>query len=439
MGRTGVIRSGLIGAGAAFWLAACAGAPAPALTADPAPVAAPVAAPAFDEAAIAALEARMAAYIDEGRVKGIATRLIRDGEVISDTRAGIRREADGAPVTEDTIWRLYSMTKPVTGVALMMLWEEGAFDLDDPVTKYFPEFEGLTVFTGLDEAGAPVLVPASRPPTVQELMSHTGGFGYGLAPANYVDDQFRAANIFAAPDMDEMIRRVAAIPLKHQPGEVWDYSVSVDIQGALIERLSGMTLGEFFRVRLFEPLGMKDSGFYVPEAEYDRFSDVWGRDPATNGLGGALQAPGFLYRADTIDFEGGGHGLVGTMDDFARFAAMLANEGTLDGVQILKPETVELMRTNFLRDGQYIWHNGTSPDAINEVGFGLNFGIALADEAAYPKGSFMWGGAAGTWFWVDPVNRLTFVGMIQVFGGSLDQDMRVESAELVYSALRSEE
>lgn len=437
----GVVRNRLIGAGAAFWLAACAGAPAPApaLTAEPASVAVPVAAPAFDEAAIAALEARMAAYVDEGRVKGIATRLIKDGEVISDVRAGIRREADTAPVSEDTIWRIYSMSKPVTGVALLMLWEEGAFDLGDPITKFFPDFEGLQVFTGYDEAGQPVLVPAVRAPTVQELMSHTAGFGYGLAQGNYVDDRFRDAEIFQSADADEMIRHVAAIPLKHQPGEVWDYSISVDIQGALIERLSGQTLGEFLRARLFEPLGMEDSGFYVPEADYDRFSDVWGRNPETGGLGAPLTAPGFQYHQSTIAFEGGGHGLVSTMDDYARFAAMLANEGTLNGVQILKPETVEMMRSNFLPQGQYVWHDGTAPARLTEVGFGLNVAVTLREDAPYPKEAYMWGGAAGTWFWIDPANRLAFIGMIQVFGGSLDQQMRVESAELVYEALRSEE
>ncbi|MFN4025277.1 MAG: serine hydrolase domain-containing protein [Hyphomonas sp.] len=439
MGRTRAIRSGLLSAGAGLWLAACAGMPAPALTAEPASVAVPVDAPAFDEAAIAALEARMAAYIDEGRVKGIATRLIQDGEVISDMRAGIRREADGAPVTEDTIWRIYSMSKPVTGVALLMLWEEGRFDLDDPVTKYFPEFEGLKVFTGLDEAGQPVLVPVERPPTVQELMSHTAGFGYGLAPANYIDDQFRAAEIFQSPDADEMIHRVSAIPLKHPPGQVWDYSISVDIQGALIERLSGQTLGEFFRTSLFEPLGMKDSGFFVPEAEYDRFSDVWGRNPETGGLGGPLTAPGFQYHEGAIAFEGGGHGLVATMDDYARFATMLANGGTLGNVQILKPETVDMMRSNFLPPGQYVWHDGTAPARLTQVGFGLNVAVTLREDAPYPKDSYMWGGAAGTWFWIDPTNKLAFIGMIQVFGGALDQQMRIESAELVYQALRGEE
>lgn len=415
-------------------LAACASAPS---TPEPAALTVPAAEarPAFSAEGIAALEARMASYVDGGTVKGIATRLIQDGEIISDFRHGIRRQADGAPVEDDTIWRIYSMSKPVTGVGLMILWEEGKFQLDDPITKYFPEFEGLQVFKGLDEAGNPILAPVSRPPTVQELMSHTAGFGYGLAPGNYVDDRFRELEVFQSPDMDEMIRRVATIPLKHEPGVTWDYSISVDIQGALIERLSGQTLGEFLEARVFQPLGMTDTAFFVPDDKYDRFSDVWGPDPETGELV-PLPMPGFQYRKDTIAFEGGGHGLVATLGDYVRFTDMLAKGGTLDGVQVLKPETVQLMATNFLPEGVFIGHNGTTTDPNAGGGFGLDFAVILKDGEAYPKGAFMWGGAAGTWFWVDPVNKVSFVGMIQVFGGSLDRSMRTESAELVYDALQ---
>lgn len=415
-------------------LAACASAPA---GPEPAALTAPAAEirPAFSAEGVAALETRMASYVDGGTVKGIATRLIQDGEIISDFRHGIRRQADGAPVEEDTIWRIYSMSKPVTGVGLMILWEEGMFQLDDPITKYFPEFEGLQVFKGLDEAGNPLLAPVSRPPTVQELMSHTAGFGYGLAPGNYVDDRFRELEVFQSPDAGEMIRRVATIPLKHEPGVTWDYSISVDIQGALIERLSGQTLGEFLEARVFQPLGMTDTAFFVPDEKYDRFSDVWGPNPETGELV-PLPMPGFQYRKDTIAFEGGGHGLVGTLGDYARFTDMLAKGGTLDGVQVLKPETVQLMATNFLPEGVFIGHNGTTTDPNAGGGFGLDFAVILKDGEAYPKGAFMWGGAAGTWFWVDPVNKVSFVGMIQVFGGSLDRSMRTESAELVYDALQ---
>lgn len=416
-------------------LVACASTPTAAEIAAPATVAATAEKPAFSPAGIAALEAKMASYVQEGRVKGISTRLVRDGEVISDFHTGTRRQADRAPVEDDTIWRIYSMSKPITGVGLMILWEEGKFQLDDPITKYFPEFEGLQVFKGMDAEGKPILAPVSRPPTVQELMSHTAGFGYGLAPGNYVDDRFRELEIFQSPDANEMIRRVATIPLKHEPGVTWDYSIAVDIQGALIERLSGQSLGAFLEARVFAPLGMTDTAFFVPEEKYDRFSDVWGPNPETGELV-ALPMPGFQYRKDTVAFEGGGHGLVGTLDDYARFTQMLAQGGTLNGAQILKPETVALMATNFLPEGVYIGHNGTTADPAAGGGFGLDFAVILNDGEAYPKGSFMWGGAAGTWFWVDPVNKISFVGMIQVFGGSLDRSMRTESAELVYEALQ---
>ena len=361
--------------------------------------------------------------------------------MISNVRYGIRREADAAPVEEDTIWRVYSMSKPVTGVALLTLWEEGAFQLDDPVTKYFPEIEGLQVFTGLDAAGEPVLVPATRPATIRELMSHTAGFGYGLRGGDYVNDMFQKKQVFQSPTMAEMVTRVASIPLLHQPGEVWDYSIAVDLQGALIERLSGQTLGEFFEARLFGPLDMKDTGFFVPEADYDRFSDVWGWSPE-QGAFAALPMPAFQYREGMIAFEGGGHGLVSTMDDFARFAEMLANGGSLDGVRILKPETVAMMATDVLPEGAFLGFDGTASSEAAGVGFGLNVAVIrdAGNDRGFPQGAYTWGGAAGTWFWVDPANRLYFVGMVQRFGqGGPAFGARTESAGLVYKALETAE
>lgn len=424
---------------AALGLAACASAPPAGKAPSPAALVVEASLPAFSAEEVVALEARMAAYVEEGAAKGIATRLVRGGEVISDVRYGIRREADAAPVEGDTIWRIYSMSKPVTGVALLMLWEEGAFQLDDPVTKYFPEFEGLQVFTGLDAAGEPVLVPATRPATLRELMSHTAGFGYGLRGGDYVNDQFQKKQVFQSPTMAEMVARVASIPLLHQPGEVWDYSIAVDLQGALIERLSGQTLGEFFDARLFGPLGMTDTGFFVPEADYDRFSDVWGWS-AEQGAFAALPMPAFQYREGMIAFEGGGHGLVSTMDDYARFAEMLANGGSLDGVQILKPETVSMMATDVLPDGAFLGFDGTASSEAAGVGFGLNVAVILdADNArGFPQGAYTWGGAAGTWFWVDPANKLYFVGMVQRFGEAGPEfNARTESASLVYKALET--
>ncbi len=426
---------------AALGLAACASAPAPVAEPQPLPILVEAPKPAFTPDGLAAIEARMKAYVDEGAVKGISTLLVQNGEVVSRAHAGLRREADQAPVADDTIWRIYSMSKPVTGVAMLMLWEEGAFQLDDPVTKYFPEFEGLQVFTGLDAAGQPLLEPLTRPATIRELMSHTAGFGYGLRGGDYVNDLFRAKQVFASPDMAEMVTRVASIPLLHQPGKVWDYSIAVDLQGAMVERLSGQKFSDFLETRLFGPLGMKDTGFFVPEADHDRFSDVWGWSEE-HGAFVPLPMPGFQYREGGIAFEGGGHGLVSTLDDYARFAQMLVNGGSLEGVQILKPETVAMMATDVLPEGAFLGFDGTASAEAAGVGFGLNVAV-ITDEANarnFPKGAYMWGGAAGTWFWVDPASGLYFIGMVQRFGqGGPDFDGRTESAGLVYEAMKATE
>ena len=425
-------------AGAALMLAACASAPA---AAPPAPQPLSLVAPArpvFSAEGIAALEAQMAAYVAEGAVKGISTRLVKDGQVVSEMKAGLRREADQAPVIDDTIWRIYSMSKPVTGVALLTLWEEGAFHLDDPITKYLPEFEALTLYKGMDAAGQPVLGPVSRPPTIRELMSHTAGFGYGLRGGDYVNDAFQAKQVFQSPDLKELATRTASIPLLYPPGETWSYSISVDLQARLVEVLTGQRFSDYLKARVTGPLGMTDTGFFVPEAEYDRFSDVWGWSEEAGALV-PLPMPGFQMKAYTIAAELGGHGLVSTMHDYDRFAAMLANGGTLDGVQILKPETVAMMATNILPEGVYVGHDGVSGTNPAGGGFGLNVGV-VTDSAAtgvgFPNGAYMWGGAAGTWFWVDPVNNLYFIGMVQRFGqGGPDFDARSASARLVYEAL----
>jgi len=425
-------------AGVALMLAACASAPAAAPPApQPLSLIAP-APPAFSAEGIAALEAQMAAYVAEGAVKGIATRLVRDGEVVSEMKAGLRREADQAPVTDDTIWRIYSMSKPVTGVALLTLWEEGAFQLDDPITKYLPEFEGLTLYKGMDAAGLPILEPVSRPPNIRELMSHTAGFGYGLRGGDYINDAFQSKQVFQSPDLKELTTRTASIPLLYPPGETWSYSISVDLQARLVEVLTGQRFSDYLKARVTGPLDMTDTGFFVPEAEYDRFSDVWGWSEEASAFV-ALPMPAFQMKADTIAAELGGHGLVSTMHDYDRFAAMLANGGTLNGMQILKPETVALMATNILPEGVYFGHDGVSGTNPAGGGFGLNVGV-VTDSAAtgvgFPQGAYMWGGAAGTWFWVDPVNNLYFIGMVQRFGsGGPDFDARASSPRLVYEAL----
>jgi CubicO group peptidase (beta-lactamase class C family) len=433
--------STLLTAGAALALAACASAPveAPAAVLAAGTPVETVPAPKVSEAGIAALEARMAQYVTDGDVRGIATRLIVEGEVVSDMTAGIRRASVGAPIEQDTIYRIYSMSKPITGVAMMMLYEEGAFTLDDPITKFVPEFAGLRVMTGVDDAGQPVLTDPDHIPTMREVMSHTAGFAYGLAGTDPANTAFRDQQILASPDLETFIDKVAGVPLLFQPGTAWAYSASVDVQGYVVQKISGQSFGSFLKARLFDPLGMKDTGFHVPEADLDRFSDVFGYSDKVEGLV-PFDVPQLAFRKETVGMESGGGGLVSTMDDYTRFTRMLLNEGELDGVRILKPETVALMRTNMLPPGAELFSDGTGANAETAgLAFGLDLGL-IEDPAAAGRpqaaGSYFWGGAAGTWFWVDPENDLIFIGMIQRFGrGGPDVDFRGESARLAYGAL----
>ncbi|MEO0548775.1 MAG: serine hydrolase domain-containing protein [Pseudomonadota bacterium] len=398
---------------------------------------------AFTEAGITELEARMSQFVTDGELYGIATRLVQDGAVVSDHRFGIRTLETQKPIEEDTIYRIYSMTKPVTGVALMMLWEEGAFALDDPITKFIPEFEDLEVLGGVAEDGSAITVPLERMPTMQELMSHTAGFAYGLAGDDAANAAFRDGAVLESPDLPTFINKVADIPLLFQPGEQWYYSAAVDIQGHIIEQLTGQTLGAFFDERIFDPLGMVDTGFYVPEADYDRLSEVYGYSPDYQAWV-PIPTPDVAYTKDTIAMESGGGGLVSTMDDYTRFAAMLVNGGELDGTRLLKEETVALMTTNVLPEGLGVFSDGsTSAGEANGLGFGLDFGIIVDPEAASmtaPKGTYFWGGAAGTWFWIDPQNDLFFIGMVQYFAWTnpeQETDLRGISSDLVYKALEN--
>lgn len=376
--------------------------------------------------------------VDEGKVRGISTLLVKDGQVINYDQYGIRRAADQAPITEYTIFRIYSMSKPITGVALMTLYEDGAFSLDDPITKFVPELADLKVFKGLDEAGEPILVNVDRPATMRELMSHTAGFAYGLFSDDPVNKMFAKAEVLQAPDMETYISRLATVPLLYQPGTNWAYSTAVDVQGYIVEKLSGKRFGQYLEDEIFTPLGMTDTAFFVPEEKRDRFSDVFTPDAETGELE-PIEAPSFAFREGETGMEKGGHGLVSTMGDYARFCQMLVNGGELNGARILQPETVALMHTDVLPEGVGLFSDGVSPNPqMAGQGFGLDFAIYVdpsASGASQPEGSYYWGGAAGTWFWIDPVNDLFFIGMIQRFPGGLDRDMRSESADLVYRAL----
>ena len=373
----------------------------------------------------------MQAFVDEGKLSGAVTIASRDNKLVHFEAVGYRDIEARAPMTPDTLFRIYSMTKPVTGVALMILYEEGKFKLSDPVEKYLPEMKDLRVYAGTDEDGNMITEPADHPMTIRELMSHTGGLTYGIFAQSEVDNAYVQAGLLQ-PNMTnaEFVAALGQIPLKHQPGSRWEYSVSVDVQGYLVEVLSGMTFGEFLGEKIFQPLEMTDTDFHVPEEKINRFAKMY-----VYGPDGQLIPSEMFDGADfTVDmnFESGGGGLVSTANDYMRFSQMLLNGGELDGVRILAPLTVELMH----RDQTPAGMTGPMSGAGNGTVFGLDFAIIEdpVEAESYSSGEYYWGGAAGTWFWIDPVEEVVFVGMIQQAGQVLP-DVRSTSRRLFYQAI----
>ncbi len=355
-----------------------------------------------------AVAADIQARIDANKLSGAVVMIAQDGEIQMTQSLGYQNVEDQVPMRDDTIFRIFSMTKPITGTALMMLYDEGKFTLDDAVEKHLPELAGMEVFVSQNDDGSWVTEPADHPMTVRELMSHTGGLLYTppLSQGPIANAYFQAG-IMNTPNytLAESIPALGDIPLDYQPGTQWVYSISVDVQGYLIEKLSGKTFDVFLQERLFDPLGMVDTGFYVKSDNASRLSRQY--NPGQNGTltrtdnGSFLNPPKFLS---------GGGGLTSTAADYMKFAQMHLNGGELNGKRILSEEAVQLMRNNQL------------PDAVPNIGqpypgnvFGLDFAI-VSDSAAYqgaPVGTHWWWGIAGSWFWIDPVENVVFIGMIQ--------------------------
>jgi len=409
-----------------------------ALTVLPAAAQLPTARPesvGFDSARLKKLDDYMAKAVADGRVAGMTTMLARHGKIVHSKIYGQADLAKQAPMTADTIFRIYSMTKPIMGVAMMILFEDGRWQMDDPVTKFIPEFQNLRVMTGTDARGEMITEPVKRPPTMREIMSHTAGFGYGLENTHAVDKMFQEKGVLPTATHQQMIDGLAAIPLKFQPGTAWAYSIAVDIQGAIIERLSGQTLGAFFERRIFQPLKMADTSFRLSADRQARLAEVYQGDPASGKLvvagGGVLRD---MLRPDLR--ENGGGGLYSTMGDYARFAQMLLNKGELDGARILSPAAVELIHTNVVPSE--VLKSFQGPQGFSEhVGFGMDVRIVLDPRAAGRmdgKNSYDWGGAAATWFWADPTNDLFFIGMLQRVSGGVE-DLRPMSRIFTYGAL----
>jgi CubicO group peptidase (beta-lactamase class C family) len=386
------------------------------------------------------LHSLMQHSVDQKQIAGIVTILARHGKIIDYRAYGQRDLASGAPMTKDVIFRDYSMTKPVTGVAMMILYEQGKWLPSDPIANFIPEFAHLKVYKGLDADGKPILVEPDHAPTMRELMSHTAGFTYGFFGDTPVDHMYRDAHLLESKNLQEFIEKLARLPLLYQPGKGWTYSMSMDIEGYIVEKLSGQSLPEFMAANIFKPLVMKDSGFYVPADKRSRFSSVYTTGPNGELVPAAASPSGRSadYTAEPTMPSGGG-GLVSTASDYYRFAQMLLNGGELDGKRILAPSTVKLMTSNHvpteLLTGQY-----SVGSQVLRPGFGYGYNCAVVfdpPEANLPegKGTFFWDGAAGTWFWVDPTNDIVFIGMIQRMLGPASPPLEYESRTVVYGAL----
>ncbi len=405
----------------------------------------------FSEARLARIHRAMQRLVDEGKFAGILTLIARQGQVVYCDCVGMRDLETSRPVEEDTIFRIYSMTKPITSAAVMMLYEEGHFRLVDPLYEYLPEFKNIQVaerggsgkppFNTAERGGDGEVKLAApvRPITIHDLLTHTAGLGYG-------DDKNSAADTILQerlkPFWDgrgknalrDFVEAIAGAPLHHQPGQCFHYSLATDVLSYLVEVVSGLPFGDFLRQRIFEPLGMLDTAFSVPENKLDRFASMYG--PVEEG---AIPVPGKLKNIDPIESssylhpdrkQGGGGGLVSTAPDYLRFCQMLLNHGELEGVRLMGRKTVELMRMNHLPAGTYMDDDGAQ-------GFGLGGYVLLNPARARANGSvgnWGWGGVANTFFWLDFQEQMIPMIMIQhqPFQPELIEDLY---KNLVYQAM----
>ena len=376
--------------------------------------------------------------IDQKHLVGAVTILARHGKIVEYRTYGQRDLVAATPMTKDTIFRDYSMTKPTTGVAMMVLYEQGKWLPNDPIFKYIPEFAHLKVQKGVDADGKSILVDPDHAPTMRELLTHTAGFSYGngKTPA---DAMYHDLKIMQSATLQEMIDKLATIPLLYQPGKGWLYSNSMDIQGYIVEKLSGQSLPDFDRDHIYLPLGMRDAGFFVPADKRKRFATNYYSDPEMN------LKPGPTVDGIPTDFAtqptmpSGGGGMVSTAEDYYRFAQMLANGGQLEGKRVLAPSTVKLMTSPHVAESLLTGEFGIGMSVIRP-GFSWGYDCAVIFDPAAAnmsdgKGTFFWDGAAGTWFFVDPTNDIVFVSMIQRMTSPDNHSLMYRSHAVIDQAL----
>jgi len=381
----------------------------------------------FSSERLERITTHMQGYIERGDTNGILTLVAHKGEVVHLARCGYKEIATQEPMGFDTIFRIYSMTKPIVSLALMMLYEQARFQLNDPVHKYLPEFKDIKVLEPNGE-----LVPPRQEISIQHLLTHTAGLTYGAFGDTEVDRMLVAANIFdKSITLEEMVRRITRLPLLYHPGERWVYSVATDVVGRLVEVLSGQSLADFLDEKIFQPLGMVDTSFSVPPEKLARFSPCYA-ETETEKIVMNDGVQNSTYR--NVKCYSGGGGLVSTLEDYFKFASLVSNRGYLNGIRLLGRKTLELMRSNHLPADLL-------PMVIQEpilgYGFGLGFSVLLdvaQSQAQGSVGSHGWSGLASTTFWVDPVEDLVAILMTQYIALNpfpLHADFR----SLVYQAL----
>jgi CubicO group peptidase (beta-lactamase class C family) len=378
-------------------------------------------------------------YVDPGKIAGCQITVARAGHIAYHRTLGLMDREQGVPMTEDTIFRIFSMTKPIASVALMQLYERGMFQLLDPVHRYIPEWRTLQVGVIWDDGGIDLVKP-ERPMNMRDVLMHMTGLPGGLFPGNPIDAAFAEARNALGPGqtLESVTALLAEHPLKFHPGTQWNYGISTDIVGRLVEILSGRPFDHYLGAEIFEPLGMADTGFWVPESELARLAALYQYRPANSPR--LLEGPfATRVRAPHAYLSGAG-GLVSTTKDYVAFCQMLAGDGQLDGRRILGRKTLELMRQNHLPGGATLADlavGGFGEANFEGVGFGLGFAVGLgpvATAVASSPGEYYWGGAASTAFWIDPVEDLFCVFMTQLFP-SAAYPFRNQLRSLVYQAL----
>ncbi|MEC7403488.1 MAG: serine hydrolase domain-containing protein [Actinomycetota bacterium] len=396
----------------------------------------------FDSQRLASVSELVDRYVAEGKLAGAQVQIAHRGEVALRHTVGRADVASNRPLGDDAIYRIYSMTKPITSIALMQLYEQGRVLLEDPVSAYIPEFAEMQVFTG-GTPTAPKVRPAQTVMTVKDVLTHASGLTYGFFFQNNLDAMYREDGLgnFELPDytLEEGMRLLAAKPLAFDPGTAWNYSMSTDVCGRLVEVISGMGLDEYFAEHITGPLGMADTAFHVPADKVHRFTSNYQLTPE-DPLATFDSFDASPYLSPPVFLSGGG-GLVGTVDDYQRFVDMLLNGGELDGRRIIGRKTLEYMTINHLPEGKTLNELGQSlfSEAVMEgMGFGLGFSTLVdpaRNGAVSSGGEFAWGGAASTAFWVDPAEEITCVFMTQLMP-SRSYPLRRELKATVYQALR---